>query len=89
MLLKNVEFDQLKSHSIYLKGLGNKQNGTLVYFLVSQENTGFCVWRVDFLDGMVPPGGQMMGFYNVREDALEAVVEAVVKEKVALYGTEI
>lgn len=89
MLLKNLDIDQLKAHSIYLKGLGNKQNGTLVYFLVTQENTGFCVWRVDCLDGAVPPGGIMMGFHRMREEALEAAVDAVVKEKVALYGTEI
>lgn len=89
MLHKTVNLSELKSHALYLKGLGNAQNGTLVYFLVTRENTGFCVWRVDCCDGEVSPAGNMMGFYSIREDALEAVVEAVVKEKVALYGTEI
>jgi len=89
MLLKSVNLDELRRHALYSKGLGNLQHGTLVFFLVTRENTGFCVWRVDCLDGVVPPGGQVLGYFSEREEALEKAVDAVVQEKVALYGTQV
>lgn len=81
--------DEMRKHAIYERGLGSVQKGNLVFFLVTRENTGFLVWRVDCLDGAVPPGTTLLGWFVIRESALEVAVNAVNDEKRSSHGSEI